>query len=94
MKRLILSVTIGALMLGSAMADRPKVEQRSQKDNTDYEYIYITGSNIPQRIKKRNIIAVGTTAPTYIIDQREMERSGNSDLRTILNRYPGIQISH
>lgn len=92
MKRLILGVTIGALTLGTAMADRPVVEQKSQKDNADYEYVYLTGSHIPQRVKKRNIITIGKNGPVLTIDQREMERNGNQPIADQLARYPGIQI--
>ena len=94
MKRLILGVTIGALAIGSAMADRPVVEQKSQKDNADYEYVTITGSHLKQRVKKRNIITVGNNGPILTIDQREMERNGNQPIADQLARYPGIQISH
>jgi hypothetical protein len=94
MKRLILSVTISALALGTAMADRPAVEQKSQKDNADYDYVYLTGSHIPQRVMKRNIITVGKNGPVLTIDQREMERNGNLPIAEQLSRYPGIQISH
>ena len=93
MKRLILGVTIGALTLGSAMADRPVVEQKSQKDNADYEYVTITGSHLKQRVKKRNIITVGNNGPVLTIDQREMERNGNGQIADQLSRYPGVQIS-
>ncbi len=93
MKRLLLSVTISALALGSAMADRPEVELKSQKDNADYEYVYLTGSHIPQRVKKRNIITVGKNGPVLTVDQREMERNGNQPIADQLARYPGIQIS-
>ena len=94
MKRLILGVTIGALSLGSAMADRPVVGQKDQKDNADYEYVYLTGSHIPQRVLKRNIITIGKDGPVLTIDQREMERNGNQPIADQLARYPGIQISH
>jgi outer membrane receptor for Fe3+-dicitrate len=94
MKRLILSVTIGALALGTAMADRPVVTQKSQKDNADYEYVYLTGSHIPQRVQKRNIITIGKNGPVLTIDQREMDRNGNQPIADQLSRYPGIQISH
>ena len=94
MKRLILGVTIGALTLGSAMADRPVVEQKSQKDNADYEFVYLTGSHIPQRVKKRNIITIGKNGPVLTIDQKEMERNGNLPIADQLSHYPGIQISH
>ena len=76
------------------MADRPVVQQKSQKDNADYEYVYLTGSHIPQRVMKRNIITVGKNGPVLTIDQREMERNGSLPISEQLNRYPGIQISH
>jgi outer membrane receptor for Fe3+-dicitrate len=93
MKRLMLGVTIGALSLGSAMADRPVVEQKSQKDNADYEIAYLTGSHIPQKISKRNIITVGRDGSVLTIDQKEMERNGNQPIADQLSRYPGISIS-
>ena len=94
MKRLILGVTIGALSLGTALADRPVVQQKSQQDNADYEYVYLTGSHIPQKVSKRNIITIGKNGPVLTIDQREMERNGNQPIGDQLSRYPGIQISH
>jgi outer membrane receptor for Fe3+-dicitrate len=93
MKRLILSMTVGALTLGSAMADRPVVEQKTQQDNADYEYVTITGSHLKQRVKKRNIITITRDGPVLTIDQREMERNGNGQIADQLNRYPGVQIS-
>jgi len=94
MKRLMLGMTIGALALGTAMAGRPVVEEKTQADNADYEYAYLTGSHIPQRVKKRNIITVGRNGPVTTIDQREMERNGNLPIADQLGRYPGISISH
>jgi hypothetical protein len=94
MKRLMLGVTIGALTLGSAMAERPVVEQKDQRDNADYEYVYLTGSHIPQKVMKRNIISVGRNGPVLTIDQKEMQRNGNLPIADQLSRYPGISISH
>ena len=93
MKRLILGVTISALSLGSAFADRPATELKTQKDNADYEHVQLTGSHLKQRVKKRNIIAVGNNGPVLVIDQKEMQRNGNGNLADQLRRYPGIQIS-
>ena len=94
MKRLMLGVTIGALTLGSAMADRPVVEQKDQRDNADYEYVYLTGSHIPQKVMKRNIITVGRNGPVLTIDEAEMKRNGNGQIADQLSHYPGISISH
>ncbi len=75
------------------MADRPVVEQKTQADNADYEWVQLTGSHLKQRVKKRNIIAIGNNGPVLVIDQREMERNGNGQIADQLSRYPGVQIS-
>ena len=93
MKRLILGVTIGALALGSAMAERPVTELKTQQDNADYEWVTLTGSHLKQRVKKRNIISVGNNGAVLTIDQREMERNGNQPIGDQLSRYPGVSIS-
>lgn len=94
MKRLIVSAAIGALALGSAMAERPVTEQKTQADNADYEYVTVTGSHLKQKMRKRNIIATTPTGNILVIDQREMQRNGMGDLAGQLSRYPGISISH
>jgi outer membrane receptor for Fe3+-dicitrate len=93
MKTLIVSAAIGALTLGSAFANRPVIEQKTQADNADYEYVTVTGSHLKQKISKRNIITTTQYGNVLTIDQREMERNGNGDLATQLSRYPGVQIS-
>ena len=92
MKKLIVSAVIGTLAISSALADRPRVEQKTQSDNADYEYVEITGSHIKQKVRKRHIITDTRTGNVLTIDQREMERNGNGDLAGQLSRY-GIQIS-
>ena len=93
MKKLIVSATIGALTLGSAWANRPVVEEKTQADNADYEYVTVTGSHLKQKMRKRNIITDTRTGNVLTIDQREMQRNGNDDLAHQLSWYPGIQIS-
>jgi outer membrane receptor for Fe3+-dicitrate len=95
MKRLLLSAAIGALALGSAMANRPYHEElKTQADKADYEYVTVTGSNLKQKMRKRNIIMDTRTGNMIVIDQREMQRNGMGDLASQLSRYPGISISH
>ena len=94
MKKLIVSAVIGTLALGSAIAKQPVVEEKTQADNADYEYVTVTGSHLKQKIRKRNIITnTRYNGNVLTIDQREMERNGNDDLAHQLSRYPGIQIS-
>ncbi|HSV63372.1 MAG TPA: hypothetical protein VLH83_08495 [Chthoniobacterales bacterium] len=94
MKKLIVSAVIGTLAFGSALADRPRVEEKTQSDNADYEYVTITGSHLKQKVRKRHIITDTRTGNVLTIDQREMERNGNAPLAEQLSRYPGISISH
>jgi outer membrane cobalamin receptor len=94
MKTLIVSATIGALALGSALADRPVVQQKTQDDNADYEYVTVTGSHLKQKLRKRNIITDTRTGNMITIDQREIQRNGASDVAGMLSHYPGISISH
>ena len=94
MKTLIVSATIGALTLGAAWASRPVVEEKTQADNADYEYVTVTGSHLKQKMRKRNIITDTRSGNMITIDQREMQRNGMGDLASQLNHYPGISISH
>ena len=94
MKTLIVSAAIGALALGSALADRPVTELKTQADNADYEYVTVTGSHLKQKIRKLNIITDTRTGNVLTIDQREIQRNGASDVATMLSHYPGISISH
>ena len=95
MKRFIMGVTVAMLGLGSTMAGRPVTELKTQDDNADYEYVTLTGSHLKQRVKKRNIIAVGDrSGSVLVIDQKEMDRNGNGTIADQLSRYPGISISH
>ena len=93
MKTLIVSAAIGALTLGSVLADRPVVQQKVQADNADYEYVTVTGSNLKQKMRKRGIITDTRTGNMITIDQREMQRNGMGDIASQLSRYPGISIS-
>jgi outer membrane receptor for Fe3+-dicitrate len=92
MKKLIVSAVIGTLALGSAMAERPATELKTQADNADYEYVTVTGSHLKQKMRKRNIITDTRAGNMITIDQREMQRNGMGDLANQLSRYPGIQI--
>ncbi len=91
-----MGVTIGALSLGSALAERPVfLEQKTQDDNADYEYVTLTGSHLKRRVLKRNIITVGNRSGNVLtIDQKEMQRNGGSTIAEQLSHYPGISIGH
>jgi outer membrane receptor for Fe3+-dicitrate len=82
------------MALGSAMAARPAVEEKTQDDNADYEFVTVTGSHLKQKIRKRNIITTTRHGNVLTIDQREMERNGNAPIGEQLSRYPGISVTH
>jgi hypothetical protein len=88
-----MSAAISALALSTAMAGRQVVEKKTQADNADYKNVIVTGSHIPQKAKKRNIITVTQHGNVITIDQREMMRNGNGQIGSQLSRYPGVFIS-
>lgn len=88
-----MSAAISALALGTAMAQPPVTELKTQQDNADYEYVTVTGSHLKQKIRKRNIITTTRYGNVLTIDQREMERNGNGDLASQLSRYPGVSVT-
>jgi hypothetical protein len=89
-----MSAAISALALGTAIAGRPaQIEKKSQADNADYKNVIVTGSHIPQRVKKRNIITDTQHGTVITIDQKEMMRNGNGPIASQLSRYPGLFIS-
>ena len=75
------------------MAQPRVVEQKTQDDNADYEYVTVTGSHIKQKIRKRNIITTTRHGNVLTIDQREMQRNGNGQIADQLSHYPGVGIS-
>ena len=93
MKRFIVSAAVAALALSSAMATRPVVEEKTQDDNADYEYVTVTGSHLKQKIRKRNIITTTRHGTILTIDQREMQRNGMGTIGEQLSRYPGIGVT-
>jgi hypothetical protein len=88
-----MSAAIGALALGTAIAGKPVVEKKTQAENADYKNVIITGSHIPQKARKRNIITTTQHGNVITIDQREMMRNGNGQIGSQLSRYPGVFIS-
>jgi hypothetical protein len=88
-----MSAAIGALALGTAVAGRPVVEEKTQADNANYKYVTVTGSHIKQKAEKRNIITVTKHHNLLTIDQKEMQRNGNGQIADQLSRYPGVSIS-
>ena len=89
-----MSAAIGALALSTAIAGRPVVvDKKTQADNANYKNVIVTGSHIPQKAKKRNIITTTQHGNVITIDQREMMRNGNGQIGSQLSRYPGVFIS-
>lgn len=88
-----MSGVISALALGTALADRPVTELKTQDDNANYKHVTITGSHLKKKVKKRNIITIAPHGNILTIDQKEMQRNGNGQIGDQLSRYPGVQIS-
>ena len=91
-----LTGTIGAVLIASLFAvaaragDEPKgaAKLAPKKVETKKEAkIQITGSLIPQKVKRAGFIT-DTSFPVAIIDRAEIERTGGATLTQVLRRHP------
>jgi outer membrane cobalamin receptor len=82
--------TITAVLLASAaFAGKPAERASAQEKQTGDETVFVTGSLIPQRIKRKPI---GTTSvsPVRIIDRHEIDATGRRTTRGILIADPSV----
>lgn len=82
---LLLSVAAAPAFAGPQK--REKVEPQSQR----YEYVWVTGSRIPQRVK---ISPIGT--PTFsalsVWDRRQINQTGRGTTEGVLKQDPSVSV--
>ena len=82
-----LLLVFGSLMTTAFGGSRPS---RDRSDNS-YAYVFVTGSNIPQKIKIKH---VGTT--TYsdlrVYSRHEIDRTGRTTVEGVLATDPSLQV--
>ena len=76
------------LLVSSALGDKP-IDQHSNDKHSDERTVFVTGSLIPQRIKRKPI-GTTTVSPVRIIDRHEIDATGRRTTRGILVVDPSL----
>jgi hypothetical protein len=76
------------LLVSSALADKP-IDQHSNDKQSDERTVFVTGSLIPQRIKRKPI-GTTTVSPVRIIDRREIDATGRRTTRGVFIADPSV----
>jgi outer membrane cobalamin receptor len=81
-----LSLLMPAAVLAGQGAKKAKTRAKARQQEQQKEVL--TGSHIPQKVKRAGHIAV-SASPVTVIDRQAIERTGAASLSQILTRAPG-----
>jgi len=86
----VASIIAAGLLASAVFAGKPAEQASEQKKQSSDETVFVTGSLIPQRIKRK---PVGTTtvSPVRIIDRREIDATGRRTTRGVLIADPSVR---
>ena len=85
------SVLATGLLADTLLAGNP-IDRTSREEKPGKERaVFVTGSLIPQRVKRKRI---GTTtfSPVRIIDRRELDETGRQTTRGVLIADPSVRV--
>lgn len=97
------ALLFGAIALASGLAavsiraEEPKSDSKPLKKPAkveaapDAKKIEITGSRIPQKVRRVGAYATDTQQPLHIVDRAEIERSGAATLEQVLRRQSFVK---
>jgi hypothetical protein len=76
---------------GAALAGKPVDQASEQNKQVNEQTVFVTGSLIPQRIKRKPI-GTTTVSPVRIIDRREIDATGRRTTRGALIADPSLRV--
>lgn len=90
--KLGLLLPFAAAFMASGASAGPKPESRTVSQNEEERVVYLTGSNIPQRVKRKSI-GTNSAQNVRIFTKSELDTTGQfSPFGIALD--PSVQISH
>ena len=69
---------------------KPAVAKAQPASTTTTKKVVVTGSRIPREVKTTGNLHE-TTSPVYVVDQKEIERSGAMTTADLLRRLPFVR---
>jgi outer membrane cobalamin receptor len=85
------AVTILALVAAVSATKASAKDRRNHSSNEGYAYVMVTGSNIPQKVKIKNI-GTTTTSPMRNYDRDEIEKTGRFSTEEVLRTDPSLSV--
>ena|SRR5438105_1310194 len=89
--RCVASIIATGLFAGAALAGKPLDQASEQNKEVNERTVFVTGSLIPQRIKRKPI-GTTTVSPVRIIDRREIDATGRRTTRGVLIADPSVRV--
>jgi hypothetical protein len=87
--RCVAGLIAAGVLAGTALAGKPADQTAEHKKQDGGEAVFVTGSLIPQRIKRKPI-GTTTVSPVRIVDRREIDATGRRTTRGILIADPSV----
>ena len=89
--RLITAATALALVAVVSATRASARDRRGHADDRGYAYVMVTGSNIPQKVKIKNI-GTNTTSPIRVYDRDEIGKTGRFTTEDVLRQDPSVTV--
>ena len=86
--RCVAGLVTAGVLAGAALAGKPD-DKASDKKRDSGEAVFVTGSLIPQRIKRKPI-GTTTVSPVRIIDRHEIDATGRRTTPGVLIADPSV----
>jgi hypothetical protein len=85
------NILAAGALASTAVAGRPVNQALEQEKQISEEAFFVTGSLIPQRIKRKRI-GTTTVSPVRIIDRREIDGTGRRTTQGVLIADPSVHV--
>src|SRR5687767_14942072 len=85
-----IALVVALAAFASAVQAEPREERRRVKQSEE-QYVFVTGSMLPQRVEKK-AIGTKTVSNLRIIDRREIDSRWNRSAADILRNEPSLFI--
>ena len=89
--RLITAVTVLTLVAVVSATKASARDRRNHVNDERYAYVMVTGSNIPQKVKIKNI-GTTTTSPMRNYDRDEIDKTGRFSTEEVLRTDPSLTV--
>jgi hypothetical protein len=81
---------IGAFLATPVFGGQPKDKSSKNKDKPQYAYVFVTGSNIPRKVKLKPV--GNTISDLSVYNRKEIDQSGRVTTAGVLAQDPSATV--